>query len=122
GRRFPSLRKRLESPGEGKAAGADGDPEHLSSRESRSLHHVSSRQPLGTTRARRDRGSVSSAPDERKPEVTMGTRREFLAGATGLAATIAAGGCAASSRPGVATRRRAMFAYVGCYTSKERNG
>ena len=52
----------------------------------------------------------------------MGTRREFLAGATGLAATIAAGGCAASSRPGVATRRRAMFAYVGCYTSKERNG
>jgi 6-phosphogluconolactonase (cycloisomerase 2 family) len=52
----------------------------------------------------------------------MGTRREFLAGATGLAATIAAGGCAATSRAGVATRRRAMFAYVGCYTSKERNG
>jgi 6-phosphogluconolactonase (cycloisomerase 2 family) len=52
----------------------------------------------------------------------MGTRRGFLAGATGLAATIAAGGCAAISRSSVATRRRAMFAYVGCYTSKERNG
>jgi 6-phosphogluconolactonase (cycloisomerase 2 family) len=52
----------------------------------------------------------------------MGTRREFLAGATGFAATIATGGCALGSRPAVATRRRAMFAYVGCYTSKERNG
>jgi 6-phosphogluconolactonase (cycloisomerase 2 family) len=52
----------------------------------------------------------------------MGTRRHFLAGATGFAATIAAGGCAVASRPGVATRRRAMFAYVGCYTSKERKG
>ena len=45
-------------------------------------------------------------------------RRDFLAGTTGLLATIAAGGCAAAAT----ARRTPMFAYVGCYTSKERNG
>jgi len=52
----------------------------------------------------------------------MHTRRDWLLGATGLVATIAAGGCAAAGGPGAATRRTPMFAYVGCYTSKERNG
>jgi 6-phosphogluconolactonase len=54
--------------------------------------------------------------------MTMHTRREWLRGATGFMATIAAGGCAAVSGPDGATRRTPMFAYVGCYTSKERNG
>jgi 6-phosphogluconolactonase len=54
--------------------------------------------------------------------MTTHTRRDWLRGATGLMATIAAGGCAAAGGPGVATRRTPMFAYVGCYTSKERNG
>ena len=45
-------------------------------------------------------------------------RRDFLAGTAGLVATIAAGGCAAAT----SARRTPMFAYVGCYTSKERNG
>src|SRR5437773_925889 len=51
-------------------------------------------------------------------------RRDFLVGAAGLMAAIAAGGCAAASGPSAsaATRRTPMFAYVGCYTSKERNG
>ena len=49
-------------------------------------------------------------------------RREFLVGTVGLMAAIAAGGCAAASGPSAATRRTPMFAYVGCYTSKERNG
>ena len=51
-------------------------------------------------------------------------RRGFLAGTAGLIAAIAAGGCAAATGPGAsaATRRTPMFAYVGCYTSKERNG
>ena len=52
----------------------------------------------------------------------MPTRRDWLRGATGLMATIAAGGCAAMSGPGPGARRTPMFAYVGCYTSKERNG
>jgi len=52
----------------------------------------------------------------------MHTRRDWLLGATGLVATIAAGGCAAAGGSGAATRRTPMFAYVGCYTSKERNG
>jgi 6-phosphogluconolactonase len=54
--------------------------------------------------------------------MTMHTRRDWLRAAAGLMATIAAGGCAAVSGPGAATRRTPMFAYVGCYTSKERNG
>jgi 6-phosphogluconolactonase len=54
--------------------------------------------------------------------MTTHTRRDWLRGAAGLMATIAAGGCAAAGGPGAATRRRPMFAYVGCYTSKERNG
>src|SRR5229473_2101320 len=46
------------------------------------------------------------------------TRREFLAGAAGVVAAIAAGGCASlSSAPTLP-----KFAYVGCYTSKQRNG
>lgn len=46
------------------------------------------------------------------------TRRELLAGAAGMVATMAAGGCAtmAESRP------LPKFAYVGCYTTKLRNG
>ena len=52
----------------------------------------------------------------------MHTRRDWLLGITGLTAAIAAGGCAAAGGPGAATRRTPMFAYVGCYTSKERNG
>ena len=46
------------------------------------------------------------------------TRREMLAGAAGAIAVMAAGGCAsvaASSPP-------PGFAYVGCYTTKQRNG
>src|SRR5439155_1752903 len=47
-----------------------------------------------------------------------------LVGAGGLMAALAAGGCAAARGPSAsaATRRTPMFAYVGCYTSKERNG
>jgi 6-phosphogluconolactonase len=52
----------------------------------------------------------------------MPTRRDWLRGATGLMATLAAGGCAAMSGPGPGARRTPMFAYVGCYTSKDRNG
>ena len=46
------------------------------------------------------------------------TRRELLAGAAGMVAAMAAGGCAtmAESRP------LPKFAYVGCYTTKLRNG
>src|SRR2546427_1482721 len=46
------------------------------------------------------------------------TRREFLAGSASLMAVAAAGGCASmtSSRP------LPKFAYVGCYTTKQRNG
>ena len=46
------------------------------------------------------------------------TRREFLAGTAGMLAVAAAAGCAsmASSRP------LPKFAYVGCYTTKQRNG
>jgi 6-phosphogluconolactonase (cycloisomerase 2 family) len=51
-------------------------------------------------------------------------RREFFVGTTALMAAIAAGGCAPAAGPsaGAATRRTPMFAYVGCYTSRERNG
>src|SRR6266849_8184680 len=45
------------------------------------------------------------------------TRREFLAGA-GAMATIIAGGCASMSSAGPLPK----FAYVGCYTTKQRNG
>lgn len=45
------------------------------------------------------------------------TRRELLAGA-GAVATIVAGGCASMSSTGPLPK----FAYVGCYTSKQRNG
>jgi len=46
------------------------------------------------------------------------TRRKFLAGSAGAMAAMAAGGCAsmASGRP------LPKFAYVGCYTTKQRNG
>ena len=46
------------------------------------------------------------------------TRREFLAGAAGVVAAMAAGGCASMS----SARPLPKFAYVGCYTSKQRNG
>ena len=46
------------------------------------------------------------------------TRREFLAGAAGLVAAMAAGGCASMS----SARPLPKLAYVGCYTSKQRNG
>src|SRR5437763_3045361 len=46
------------------------------------------------------------------------TRREFLAGAAGLVAAMAAGGCASMS----SARPLPKFAYVGCYTAKQRNG
>jgi 6-phosphogluconolactonase (cycloisomerase 2 family) len=51
-------------------------------------------------------------------------RRKFLGGMGAVMAAIAAGGCAAAGGPGplAAGRRSAMFAYVGCYTAKERNG
>ena len=49
-------------------------------------------------------------------------RRDFVTRTLVLMATLAAGGCAVATEPGAATRRTAMFAYVGCYTSKERNG
>lgn len=52
----------------------------------------------------------------------MQTRRDWLRGATAITASIAVGGCAAASAPGGVTRRTPMVAYVGCYTSKERNG
>jgi 6-phosphogluconolactonase len=52
----------------------------------------------------------------------MQTRRDWLRGATAVSASLAVGGCAAAGAPGAATRRTPMFAYVGCYTSKERNG
>jgi 6-phosphogluconolactonase (cycloisomerase 2 family) len=45
------------------------------------------------------------------------TRREFLAGA-GAMATIIAGGCASMS----SARPLPKFAYVGCYSTKRRNG
>jgi len=56
--------------------------------------------------------------------VTMRTRREVLGGAVALGAALGAGGCSMlpRSRPAAAPRRTAMVAYVGCYTSKERNG
>jgi 6-phosphogluconolactonase len=46
------------------------------------------------------------------------TRRELLAGAAGVMAAMAAGGCASVS----SARPLPKFAYVGCYTSKQRNG
>src|SRR5207302_4306448 len=70
-------------------------------------------------------GQQTRAVDARRSEVTMDrARRDFLTGTAGLIATIAAGGCAAVTGPSAsaATRRTPMFAYVGCYTSKERNG
>src|SRR5205809_5475101 len=45
-------------------------------------------------------------------------RREFLAGAGGVVGGIAAGGCGSMS----SARALAKLAYVGCYTSKQRNG
>jgi 6-phosphogluconolactonase (cycloisomerase 2 family) len=45
-------------------------------------------------------------------------RRKFIAGTAGVVAAMATGGCAsvANSRP------LPKFAYIGCYTSKQRNG
>jgi 6-phosphogluconolactonase len=51
-------------------------------------------------------------------------RREFLEGVAGVAAVVAAGGCASMSSQASSSAARPMprFAYVGCYTSKDRNG
>jgi 6-phosphogluconolactonase len=51
-------------------------------------------------------------------------RREFLEGVAGVAAVVAAGGCASMSSQAASSAARPMprFAYVGCYTSKDRNG
>src|SRR6266849_240236 len=46
------------------------------------------------------------------------TRREFLAGTASMMAGAAAGGCASTT----ASRPLPKFAYVGCYTTKQRNG
>src|SRR5713226_5241009 len=46
------------------------------------------------------------------------TRRKFLADAAGAMAAMAAGGCASMT----SDRPLPKFAYVGCYTSKQRNG
>ena len=47
-------------------------------------------------------------------------RREFLGG---LAGAIVAGGCTTMSSPSAAMKDEgaAMFVYVGCYTTKQRN-
>jgi 6-phosphogluconolactonase len=47
------------------------------------------------------------------------TRRSFLGGAAGVVAATAAGGCATMANP---SSSMSKFAYVGSYTSKERNG
>ncbi len=51
-------------------------------------------------------------------------RREFLGGAAGLIAALAAGGCATMADPSTKPSAQSMpkFAYVGSYTTKERNG
>jgi 6-phosphogluconolactonase len=51
-------------------------------------------------------------------------RREFLGGAVGALAAVAAGGCATMAVPGTRSQGQegTMFAYVGCYTTKQRNG
>ena len=54
-------------------------------------------------------------------------RREFLGGVAGAMAAAAAGGCATMTEPSgtpapSAQARPPAFAYVGCYTSKQRNG
>ena len=46
------------------------------------------------------------------------TRRRILAGAAGLSAALATGGCATRAE----TRPMPKFAYVGCYTTQRRNG
>src|SRR5712692_2121741 len=46
------------------------------------------------------------------------TRRNFIAGTAGVAAAIATGGCASTA----SFRPLPKFAYVGCYTAKQRNG
>ena len=50
-------------------------------------------------------------------------RRDFLGGAVGALAAIAAGGCATMTGPGATSTREAtaMFAYVGCYTTRQRH-
>jgi len=52
-------------------------------------------------------------------------RREFLGGAVGVLAAAAAGGCAtmaAASPTSVPAAAVPKLAYVGCYTTKERDG
>jgi 6-phosphogluconolactonase len=51
-------------------------------------------------------------------------RRDFLGGAAGLMAALATGGCAPMANPSTKPSVQSMpkFAYVGSYTTKERNG
>lgn len=51
-------------------------------------------------------------------------RRDFLGGAVGLLAAVAAGGCAPMAGSTMSSSGQSVpkFAYVGCYTAKERNG
>jgi 6-phosphogluconolactonase len=51
-------------------------------------------------------------------------RRDFLGGAAGLMAALATGGCAPMADPSTKPSVQSMpkFAYVGSYTTKERNG
>ncbi len=51
-------------------------------------------------------------------------RRDFLGGVIGLLAAITTGGCASMTGPAASSTAQAspMFAYVGCYTTKERSG
>ena len=51
-------------------------------------------------------------------------RRDFLGGAAGLMAALATGGCAPMADPSTKPSAQSMpkFAYVGSYTTKERNG
>src|SRR5712692_7602941 len=73
----------------------------------------------------------SRAADQERTEITGEglapqaiPRRDFLGGMTGLMAAIAAGGCASMTGPATSSTAQAVprFAYVGCYTTKERDG
>src|SRR5256714_815169 len=108
-----AARPRARVSGDGVAAGAGLEP-----------RAQSRRRDQGLVDPTKD-GQQTRAVRARRSEVTMDKeRRDFLAGTAGLIAAIAAGGCATATAPGAsaAKRRTPMFAYVGCYTSKERNG
>jgi len=73
----------------------------------------------------------SRAADQERTEITAEglmsqaiPRRDFLGGITGLMAAIAAAGCASMTGPATSSTAQAVprLAYVGCYTTKERDG